>query len=326
MDKRETVCAVVVTYNRKALLIKCIEALLAQTRTLDGIYIIDNASADGTPELLREKGYVDSTSKEFSIFYVRMPENMGGSGGFYEGIKRAYEEGYDWIWVMDDDAFPKSDALEVLLRYDDENVAALCPLIVHAANNMPECYHHKRINKYFIQRNVDESELKKNKVIEINANAFVGPMIKRTAIKDAGFPEHKYFIYGDDVEYIYRISRKGRVLLIAEAVIFHRDELFDDNNKYLVTWKKFYGLRNNLAFAKKNKNAIGMVFFTVHYLKTFLKAFFVTLILKRDPAEAMVIAKYSYYSLYEGVSGNFNKYFPIERIYVRYNKNGASSI
>ena len=58
MSNKETICAVVVTYNRKELLIECLEALLKQTRQLDGIYIIDNSSKDETPELLKEKGFL----------------------------------------------------------------------------------------------------------------------------------------------------------------------------------------------------------------------------------------------------------------------------
>ena len=64
----ETVCVVVVTYNRKELLIECLEALSKQTRPLDGIYIIDNASADGTPELLLGKGLKKNGYKNLSNY------------------------------------------------------------------------------------------------------------------------------------------------------------------------------------------------------------------------------------------------------------------
>ena len=124
---KDSVCAVVVTYNRRNLLIECLSALLKQTFPLQGIYLIDNASTDGTPELLLEKGYIyelpppnlkDPWEKEFIIqnhtdsgsiklHYVRMPKNTGSSGGFYEGVKRGYERGYDWLWLMDDDSEPK---------------------------------------------------------------------------------------------------------------------------------------------------------------------------------------------------------------------------
>ncbi|MEM1988368.1 MAG: glycosyltransferase [Candidatus Woesearchaeota archaeon] len=61
--KRETGCAIVVTFNRKDLLLKCLESLRNQTKSLDAIYIIDNASIDGTPELLKEDEYNISKNK-----------------------------------------------------------------------------------------------------------------------------------------------------------------------------------------------------------------------------------------------------------------------
>jgi Predicted glycosyltransferases len=137
----DSVCAVVVTYNRKNLLIECLEALRKQTRPIQGIYLIDNASTDGTPELLLENGYISELppenlkepwekdfivqnlvdGREIKLYYVRMHENTGGAGGFYEGVKRGYEKGYDWLWLMDDDIEPKSQAIEIMLTY--KNIA-----------------------------------------------------------------------------------------------------------------------------------------------------------------------------------------------------------
>ncbi len=48
MPNKPSVAAVVVTYNRKVLLKECLDALLAQTRPLDSIIVVDNASTDGT--------------------------------------------------------------------------------------------------------------------------------------------------------------------------------------------------------------------------------------------------------------------------------------
>jgi len=61
---KETVCAVVVTYNRKKLLLECLEAIRRQTRPVQGIYLIDNASTDGTPKLLLEKRYIKELHPE----------------------------------------------------------------------------------------------------------------------------------------------------------------------------------------------------------------------------------------------------------------------
>jgi len=131
MRDSDTVCAVVVTYNRKNLLLECLDAIRKQTRPVGAIYIIDNASTDGTPEVLKDNGYISElpvsnlsepyeiehhinnlvNGNPIKIFYVRMHRNTGSAGGFYEGVKRGYEGGYDWLWLMDDDGLPEKDCL-----------------------------------------------------------------------------------------------------------------------------------------------------------------------------------------------------------------------
>lgn len=92
------VCAVVVTYNRKELLLECLDAILKQTSSIDKLLVIDNNSTDGTEDTLREKQYLGKKV----IQYVKLPENIGGAGGFCEGIRRAKDYNPDWsgLWTM----------------------------------------------------------------------------------------------------------------------------------------------------------------------------------------------------------------------------------
>ena len=96
------IAAVVVTFNRKEYLVKNIEALLAQVNAPMDILIIDNASTDGTEETIRH--YMDAGQ----ILYENTGENLGGAGGFNFGIRRAYEAGYDAIWICSLSRFTSS--------------------------------------------------------------------------------------------------------------------------------------------------------------------------------------------------------------------------
>jgi rhamnopyranosyl-N-acetylglucosaminyl-diphospho-decaprenol beta-1,3/1,4-galactofuranosyltransferase len=102
------VIAVVPTYNRKALLVECLKAIFSQTVPVAGVVVVDNASSDGTDELLRKRGLLADPR----VDYLRCKANGGSSGGYHEGVKRAYLTKADWIWLMDDDAIPTPDALE----------------------------------------------------------------------------------------------------------------------------------------------------------------------------------------------------------------------
>ena len=104
--------AVIVTYNRKELLSQNIEMLLKQTMTVDSIIIVDNCSSDGTYEYLKNCGW---TTEPF--LYLKTETNIGGAGGFYTGVKAAYEAGADWIVLMDDDGrMADEHTMEILYR------------------------------------------------------------------------------------------------------------------------------------------------------------------------------------------------------------------
>ncbi|MEB3750977.1 glycosyltransferase family 2 protein [Geobacillus icigianus] len=251
----ETVCAVIVTYNRLEMLKECIDALLKQTYTLDGIIIINNNSTDGTKE------YLDDVVKENKkIQAIHLDENVGGAGGFHVGVKEAFERGYDWIWIMDDDAEPRTDCLKILMDfvYRHKDVGFVAPLIVNKYSGKIQNYHHKRLNRT-LTRDIPISLefIDSQKVIELDANAFVGPLISKAAVETVGFPRHDFFIWLDDTEYTYRIKQKTNSFLITDAVIFHKDGIapIDSIRNF---WKVCYGLRNRSLWINSELRGVNL--------------------------------------------------------------------
>ena len=100
MAPLSTVAAVVVTYNRQAKVGETLDRILAQTRAPDWIIVVDNASTDGTDQVLA------SYCSDRRVIVYRLQRNMGGAGGFSAGMARGYELGADFVWLMDDDCYP----------------------------------------------------------------------------------------------------------------------------------------------------------------------------------------------------------------------------
>src|SRR5437016_5404888 len=124
----ESVQAVVVTHNRKALLLECLEGIARQTHAVAGVLVVDNASTDGTEEALEASGLTG----RLRIDYLRLLRNGGGAEGFHYGVRRALESGADWIWLMDDDCEPPPRALADLLaspRAADSDAVLLAPIV-----------------------------------------------------------------------------------------------------------------------------------------------------------------------------------------------------
>ena len=257
----EMITAVVVTYNRRELLIRCIEHLRKQTVRLDSIIVVNNGSTDGTAE------WLDSQTD----LQVIHQENVGGSGGFYRGIQQAYDDGYDWIWCMDDDVSPEPDCLENLLKQDSEKVGILCPL--RKQNGKIFLSEVKRMNmsnpfrtSWYDALTMDDVTNKT--IVRIEAMSFEGPLIKRSVVEKIGLPLKDYFILYDDTDYSYRTSEKGfDVLMVTNAILnkelflstISKDELVKKNK-----WKLFYHVRNTVNFNKRYGKNWG-----VRYIRSF---------------------------------------------------------
>ena len=113
----ETVAIVVVTYNRADLLGRMLDGLVALERHPDAVIVVDNASTDHTQDVLRRD--------DLPLQVVTSPDNLGGAGGFHLGVRTACEQGFDRIWLMDDDVVPAPDCLAVLMASDEACLMAV---------------------------------------------------------------------------------------------------------------------------------------------------------------------------------------------------------
>lgn len=232
----KTIAAVVVTYNRKELLLECLNAIRTQSKVPDAIYIIDNRSTDGTPDLLKEKGYItrlpdfDSNINEviensipsynkpespIQINYVRKSINDGGAGGFYEGMKQAFDAGYQWIWMMDDDGIPDQHQLETLI-----NMAIQHQIFYSNALVINKDHHEQlafRLSTFSMVNEVSNSDIVYGAVSNFN-----GTLIAHDVIKQIGFIKKEMFIWGDENEYTNRVRKAGfRIATFTKAIHYH---------------------------------------------------------------------------------------------------------
>jgi GT2 family glycosyltransferase len=239
------ITAVVVTFNRKALLLEVIEALLRQTRRPNNVLIIDNASTDGTVDAVGP--YLSRQDFE----YVRLDCNTGGAGGFHVGMKHAVESGADWLWCMDDDCVPCEDALEALLAplRDTEIAHAgwLASRVLWTDGN-PCLMNLPVAHPLWIAPHARHAT-----VSQIVGSSLVSMLVSSAAIRQLGLPVKEFFIWFDDAEFSRRISAKMPCYLVTDSVVIHKTPLnmapldFDRLDASSL-WKFCYGVRNECSF------------------------------------------------------------------------------
>lgn len=264
------VATVVVTYNRKELLLENIKSLMRQTKSEEqDIIIIDNNSTDGTCKALQK--YISNND----IMYCNTGANLGGAGGFNYGIRYAVEAGYDYLWVMDDDCMPAANCLEVFLAFErehSEKVGFLSSKVLWqdgkiCVMNVPRATMYRN-NKDF-----------SSKAVRVSMASFVSFFVPANVVKDVGLPIKDFFIWTDDWEFSRRISLKYPCYLLNESVVTHKSKSNIGANiatESAERLDRFFYLYRNDVYLYRREGVQGLLYETVrltyHIVSILLKS------------------------------------------------------
>lgn len=209
----------VVTFNRSGLLTRLLDSMVVMDPKPGHIVIVDNASTDDTTEVV--ESYRERLGTE--LVYRRLDTNTGGSGGFSEGMRVAYDLGSEWIWLMDDDVEVIPDGLAKMgkwaprfksiqgRRYDYDGSAFYWQYRIAEPLGIPIP---------FAPSGFDASGFK-----EMNSGCFEGMFIHRDIVQQIGLPDPRFFIYWDDQMYGWLASRKTTSVIVDEFVLRRTREI-----------------------------------------------------------------------------------------------------
>ena len=202
------------TFNDADVIDQIIETVMRQTRPVDGILIVDNASSDGTLER--------PSVKQAAI--LRHPENRGTSGAVHSGFCFALEHDYDWIWLFDADSAPEPEALEKLLdlhaelspNLQDETAFLAC-LHYKVEDGVPQ---HGRVfaGRHFGQASPTPEVC----YYPCHVNIWSGCLYRVAAVRRIGLPNADYVLDWGEGEYGYRVMKAGyKGFIHRDAVLLH---------------------------------------------------------------------------------------------------------
>lgn len=197
------VLALIFSFNDADVIEQTIAAISRQTRPVDEILVVDNASADGTLE--------QPSLKDVTV--LRNPENLGASGAICIGFRYALERDYDWVWTFDADAAPEPDALEKKLNLyagwprslQDETAFIAC-LHRNARDGEPLYYHSRVLTRYGW---LPVKPAPEQRYHLCHFTTWSGCLYRLAAVRQIGLPNPDYFADFGEAEYGYRFMKAG---------------------------------------------------------------------------------------------------------------------
>ena len=242
------VAVVFATMNRSATALACVRALAAQTVPPALVVVADNVSTDDTAESL-----LALRELPFRFILHRMAENRGNAGGVEEAMEIAFAEGVDAVWILDDDSWPRADALAAMLEEPYDDAVVLHPIQIDpASERFTWPLQIFRDGKWQLAFSMDEMPPGKR---TRSRGVWTGALVSRRIREAIGPVCGELFIRGEDEEYPWRMESSGyHHAAVRAAVLDHPGpqnmvmmsflgkHLFFE--KGLPDWKLHYKVRN----------------------------------------------------------------------------------
>ncbi|RLV50143.1 glycosyltransferase [Nocardioides mangrovicus] len=242
-------------------------AVAAGSVVPDELLVVDNASTDDTVAALRELG----------VRVHEMGRNAGGAGGFAAGLEAFLDSDADLVWLMDDDGVPAPDCLELLLPYVDR-YDFVGPAVVSDSDPEQLCFPIRLPGGSRTVRRLADVEAAAHGshdggLVEDVVIPFNGVLVTRALVERIGVVREELFIWGDDVEYLWRARRAGaRIATVVAARFAHpaTDDLGTPEMFGLTTYnhspsdlKHYCMCRNNVANLREYAGPLGVLAFVV---------------------------------------------------------------
>ncbi len=227
---------IIVNYRTYQLTKQTIESVISKTHPFSyNIYVVDNASADGSLEKLQKDFHheVDDGSLEF----IANPENKGFSHANNLAIK---ESSSKYVLLLNSDTQIQGDCLEKCLDYmaGDEEIGALgCKILLPDGDLDKACrrsfptvnvsfYRMTGLSKLFPKNKrfgrYNLTYLDENQTYEVDSLSGAFMLVRMEAIQEVGMLDEDFFMYGEDIDWCYRFKQAGwKVIYHGEAQITH---------------------------------------------------------------------------------------------------------
>ncbi len=258
-QQNHRIACVIVAYNNASNIGKLLEALLNQSKPIAEIILVDNASSDGTAQMVKQ------TFPQVTLF--ANPSNTGVGGGYAQGMGYAYNKGYNWTWLLDGDSFPQVSALEQLMT-TLVNLTPVHPKIGILAST-PTNPSTGQIYGGFVRKGLFHEipkEITRFRIpVSVDTVVSSGCLVSSKVIEDVGLPRTDFFIDFVDAEFNLRVLKKGyEIISVPTSIIYHQVghtriitsrivkstiRLYSTKGNVLSShppWRQYYAKRNEL--------------------------------------------------------------------------------
>ncbi|RLD17169.1 MAG: glycosyltransferase family 2 protein [Caldiserica bacterium] len=240
------VAVLILNWNRAKDTEECLNSIFQQSYSNYKIVLVDNGST--------EKESLEIGKKYKNIVFIRSEENLGFAGGNNLGIRYALGEGYDYIFILNNDVILDRDCLLNLIKVGEYfNSAGIIGPAVYSYYEKNKIISTGGKIDWWRGKPLDKMEkigfsLKPKVVEHLNG---CGLLVKKEVFEKIGLLDEEYFLFYEETDFCVRARRKGyKVVFVPEAKLWHK--ISQSTGGTYTPMALYFGTRNRLLFMWKN--------------------------------------------------------------------------
>ena len=264
MGSASSVAVILLNWNGYQDTYECLKSLETLSYPNFHVFLVDNDSSDDSFTKLKK----DQESGKFNVGLtcIQSGGNLGCAGGNNVGIKRAYEQGFDYYWMLNNDTYVDPDALSTLVEVieNDKKVGIVGSKIYYADTKLL-WFAGGSVNPYIgTSKMIGIEEEDKGQYDEQKEVDFIvgcSMLFSREVIESIGYLEEDYFIYYEDTDWNLRAKKAGwKIVYVPTSIIYHK-ESSSTKSSDLSPYYAYYLIRNGyLMVSRVNANYKWMAF------------------------------------------------------------------
>lgn len=247
---QQKIGVVTVTYNSGKVIDEFLQCLLAQTYRQFVAYVVDNASRDDTRERL--KALPDSR-----VILIEKRQNLGFAAGANVGIHAALESACDSILIINNDTAFEPQLIEKLLGgmlHHNCQMAAPKILFYQDPSKIWAAGGAIPWTRGFRPKHFGYGQTERGQFDKVRKVSFVPlccTLISANVFRIAGFLDSQYFVYFEDIDFMYRARQAGvKLIYLPDAAVLHRPHALTGGPKSEFTVRQ--STKNYFYFLLKN--------------------------------------------------------------------------
>lgn len=233
---------IVLNWNGWQDTIACLDSIKHTDYANLKVIVVDNASTNDSVARIRQ-AHPDVT-------IISSEANLGFAGGNNLGIKRAMQEGAEYIWLLNNDTIVEPSSLSAMLQVSqsEDRVGAVGSVLYYM--DEPNKVQAWGGGKVYMWAGVARHIYRPIASHRINYITAASILVKRAALEEVGLLDENFFMYWEDVDFSLRLREKGWKLRVAgQSRVYHKEHA--SLGRHSSTQNKYNQL-SNVIFLRKH--------------------------------------------------------------------------